>query len=95
MGIETDFARRVDKFLKSKEGLWFLNTYGNAVQRAGIPDRLVCYKGVFIGLELKRPDGKGKESVRQQIEGSKIQQAGGIYRVVESIEEIEEILRNV
>lgn len=95
MSQETKFAHKIDDLLKSYEGLWFLNTYGNAVQRAGIPDRIICYKGKFIAIELKRPDGKGRESKRQEIEGFKILNANGIYAVVDSIEQLKSILQKV
>lgn len=95
MGVETSFAREVDKYLKSIPDLWFLNVYGNAVQRAGVPDRIVCYKGKFIGIELKRPDGKGVESNRQKIEGIKIKRANGIYAIADSLDDVRKILSDI
>lgn len=95
MGVETLFAHKVDKYLKSIPNLWFLNVYGNAVQRSGIPDRIICYKGKFIGIELKRPDGKGTEYNRQKIEGIKIKRANGIYAVVESLDDVRKILSDI
>lgn len=95
--MEKDLAKVIDTYLKLKykDSIWFLNTYGNAVQRAGVPDRLICYKGFFIGIEIKRPDGTGIESERQKIEGKRIKLAGGIYAVVESLEEVKDIMNKI
>lgn len=95
MGAETEFAHKVDKVLKSTPELWYLNVYGNAVQRAGVPDRIICYKGKFIGLELKKPDGKGRESKRQEIEGFKIKSSGGTYAVISSLDELHDTLSKI
>lgn len=91
--VENSFAEKVDKYLKSIPDLWFLNTYGNAVQRAGIPDRLVCYKGEFIALELKRPDGKGKVDPRQAIEIKKINRAGGKAYIIDNLESLDSVFK--
>ena len=90
--VETAFAKKVDQYLNTKKpNIYFFNTFGNAVQRAGLPDRIVCYKGRFIGIELKRPDGKGTESKRQEIEGNKIKKAKGIFVCTDNLDFIKEI----
>lgn len=95
---ETLFAKKVDEYLKSlkkKGDLWFLNVFGNGVQKAGIPDRIVCYKGYFIGIELKREDGKGSESGRQSIERTLITRAGGISIVADNLDDIKAIISEI
>lgn len=95
---ETKFANRVDQYLKElkKEGsLWFLNVYGNAVQRPGIPDRIICYKGKFVAIELKREDGTGSESKRQSIERALITKAGGISIVADNLDTIKKLFKSI
>lgn len=92
------FAEKVDTYLKSlkKTGdLWYLNVYGNAIQRSGIADRLICYKGKFIAIELKREDGKGKESDNQKIERELIRRAGGIAIVADNLDDIKSVFERL
>lgn len=56
-------------------------------QEAGIPDLLVCYRGRFIGLEVKQPGAESNVSPRQAHVLSQIEAAGGIIAVVSSVEE--------
>lgn len=61
--------------------------------KRGVPDLLVCYRGVFIGLECKRP--RERLSVLQTVNGDKIVRAGGIFRRIESVTELQPILEAI
>ena len=52
------------------------NIWGGGFQSAGIPDILACYKGVFLGIEVKV--GKNKPSTLQKAKVKLINQAGGL-----------------
>ena len=52
------------------------NIWGGGFQSAGIPDILACYKGVFLGIEVKV--GKNKPSALQKAKVKLINQAGGL-----------------
>lgn len=52
------------------------NIWGGGFQSAGIPDILACYKGVFLGIEVKV--GKNKPSALQTAKVNLINQAGGL-----------------
>jgi hypothetical protein len=93
--MESNLAKRVDEFLKAQENLWFFNVQGGATQRAGIPDRIVCYRGYFVALELKRPDGTGVVSPRQVIEMRLMNDAGGYTKIVESLDDVKAVLDEV
>lgn len=71
---EKQFESEVKGWLKD-HGAWFLKTWSNGVQRAGVPDILVCYKGRFIALELKTKSGRVSELQKYEIE--RIRKAGG------------------
>src|SRR4249920_135428 len=62
-------------------------------QEVGIPDLLVCFYGVFLGLEVKQPGEKASPIQRQVLKT--IEAAGGVARVVCSVEEVDEILDQV
>lgn len=57
----------------------------------GVPDVICVYKGLFLGLELKREKG-GKASGLQEKKLEAINNAGGIGLVVRSVEEVETLL---
>lgn len=99
MGIkaETRFKIKVQQYLSSIPNLWQLKIYGNAVQSGGIPDLLICYKGKFIALELKDPDEKNTYGAtnRQLAHIERIKKAGGIGAVVDSLEQIQGIIKGL
>ena len=75
MAEEKRFEERVKSLLKDR-GAWVLKTWSGGYQRAGVPDLLVCYKGRFLGIELKAE--RGRVSSLQQVELRDIRQSGGI-----------------
>ena len=79
MAEEKRFEEKVKTLLKSR-GAWFLKTWGGGFQRSGVPDLLICYKGKFIGIELKAE--KGKVSELQNRELKLIRDAGGMAFIV-------------
>jgi len=77
----------------TKKGAWHCKIHGSdeGLQEIGLPDLFVCYKGQFIGLEVKLPGGK--PSPRQKVVLQRIRTAGGIGEVVTSVAEVERILK--
>ena len=75
MAEEKQFEEKVKRLLKSR-GAWVLKTWGGGLQRSGIPDLLICYKGKFMGIELKAE--KGRVSELQNRELKLIRDAGGM-----------------
>ena len=62
------------KFLK-ENNCWTLKTFSNGIQRAGVPDLIVCCNGIFLGVELKAPNGKPSELQLWNID--EIRKSGG------------------
>lgn len=59
--------------------------------KPGMPDIIVCYKGKWIGLEIKNE--KGKQSDFQKEAEIQIKKAGGEYYIVRSVEEVESLIK--
>lgn len=78
---EKSFETDVKQFLKDK-GCWTLKTWGNGVQRKGVPDLLVCCNGMFLGIELKSQKGKFDKEGLQMYNIREIRKAGGIAMVL-------------
>lgn len=57
--------------------------------RRGVPDLFVCYKGSFVGFEVKRPHNKGVASPNQIQVGEQIVESGGYFFIVSSVDEVE------
>lgn len=56
-------------------------------------DCLACYKGWFIGIEVKRPDTRPKPTKRQATVLDEIASAGGATVVAYSVEDVQERIR--
>jgi len=90
--LERDLQKKCLRWVRSLSKVWYLKVVGNAVQASGVPDILLCIKGKFIAIELKRPDGTGVLSDIQQANIERIREAGGQAYVVDSFEEFKRII---
>src|SRR5688572_7742758 len=88
---EKSIRDRIVKYLTSV-GAWNVVTTG--VGRAGVPDLLVCYRGFFVALEVKKPVG-GVTSKLQRIELRRLHKAGAHGGVVTSVEEVRAIIAHL
>src|SRR3990172_5737136 len=95
--LEKDIQREICEWLeKNNYFFWRQNTMpvfamsGSGTKRframpkyalKGLPDIMVIYEGIFIGLEVKRPSHINKRE-EQEITGAKIKANGGQYFVV-------------
>lgn len=77
--------------LLDRRGAWYVKTTG--VGLAGCPDLLVCYRGFFLALEVKREhDGAYGVTVKQAYELERIRRAFGEAYVVVGTDEVVPIL---
>ncbi len=80
---ESQLARQILDTLRKRGGVWF-KTHGSAYQVAGLPDIIGCYRGRFVGMEIKLPGKENTLSKRQRFFLSRIQSNGGTSGVVTS-----------
>lgn len=81
-GPESQLKDRVLKALEKHGGYWF-KTHGDRFTGRGIPDIVGCYKGHFVGIELKDP-GKVPTDI-QAYNLTKIHEAGGRQGAAETV----------
>ena len=87
---ESVLVTKMIELIRSRGG-YAENIWGGGFQSAGIPDILACYKGVFLGIEVKV--GKNKPSALQQAKVKMINQAGGLAVVTwDTTEQLEAML---
>lgn len=85
---------KVDRLLRSllADGwpIWWLKVHGGPMQRAGVPDYLLCLNGRFLALEIKHPDDAApRPAPRQLVELQAITRARGTWLVANSIEAVD------
>ena len=87
---EKAIEKKIKEYLKTIDGLFYWKVFSGMYCTAGIPDIVICYKGKFVALEVKAPDGK--PTALQMATIKKIREAGGVAEVVRSVEEVREII---
>lgn len=86
---ESALQRQIIAYLRER-GAYVFKVVGSPYQQRGTPDLLVCWRGRFIGIELKVP---GQEATPMQYhEIYKIEEAGGCGAVVWSMEDVAVLL---
>lgn len=72
---EQDIQRKIIKYLESI-GAYVVKVV--ASNKSGTPDILACYRGIFLAVEVKRPETKTNVSELQEYNIKKIKEAGGV-----------------
>jgi len=69
---------------------WYFMPSMNGYGRAGIPDFIGCYNGVFFAIEAK--SANGKLTPNQEREIAAIRQAHGVVTVAYSAEDVRKLM---
>ncbi len=94
MMLERDIVTTIKRYLVSLGAdIFFWKEHGGPYGTSGIPDIICCYKGRFIGMECKLPNGQLTELQKRAI--SMINRAGGIARRVESVADAQAIIQQI
>lgn len=89
---EKNIENKIKNYLKSK-GAYYFKHHGNQFSQVGVPDIIVCYKGRFIGIEVKNETGK--TSPLQDINLKMINDNGGIGIVARKVEDVSKVIDNI
>ena len=87
---EATIVRKILEGLRGVDQCFCWKEYIGLYSTAGIPDVIVCYKGLFYGLEVKMP-GKYASDL-QSATINKIQAAGGVAGVVYSWDDAQQLI---
>lgn len=74
-------------------GCWFFMPSMNGYGRAGIPDFIGCYKGLFFAIEAKAPMGRMTEHQKREMDA--IGKADGHAVIARSGDDAREFLRAI
>ena len=91
--LEKEIVAQIMRFLKTVDGCFAWKEHGGPHSTAGLPDIIFCYRGMFVGLEVKTP--AGKLTKLQETTLQRIQAAKGQAFKVTSVKEVKEILHNL
>ena len=86
---EKNIENKIKSYLKSK-GAYYFKHHGNQYSQVGVPDIIACYKGRFIGIEVKNETGK--TSPLQDVNLKMINDAGGIGIVARCVEDVKNVI---
>lgn len=89
---EKNIENKIKNYLKLKRAYYFKH-HGNQFSQVGVPDIIACYKGRFIGIEVKNETGK--TSPLQDINLKMINEAGGIGIVARSVEDVKKVIDKI
>ena len=94
MTPEAKVKKKVVDVLKKGGAYYFFPATGG-YGRSGVPDIVVCYRGVFIAIECKA--GSNKPTALQEAEMRKIREAQGFTLVVneDNINDVVTLLRDI
>ena len=87
--IEQQIQSDIQIYLRN-QGAYVVNVI--TASRKGVPDLLVCYKGLFLALEIKRPETKKNTSKVQEMNLKFIKNSGGKSYTVYSLQQVRQIL---
>ena len=100
MKSETDIKKEIVAYLDSLgERCWHVAYTNMGYGRGGVPDRIVCYRGRFLALEVKRPPEERKKNPEaekwQEREIAAIETAEGVAEVVWSVEQVRAMIEAI
>lgn len=80
MTEEGIFQAKIKNWLKLND-IYNIKQNASALSKSGVPDRLLCIHGTFIGMEIKKNDEE-KASLLQQYNILEIKKNGGVAFVL-------------
>lgn len=90
-GPEARIQRRIQDAVRARGG-YVIKIHGSPLMPVGTPDLLACYKGYFLGMEVKTPETQDDVSPAQHLRIDQIRAAGGSAIVVWNVDQVERYL---
>lgn len=92
MQPEAKIGRKIREYLDGI-GAFTFKVHGGPQMMAGLPDIICCYKGFFIGIEVKQPGQR--PTPRQEFVHSMISRAKGVVIVATSVECVQRVIESL
>lgn len=92
--LEKVIENKIKDYLFEK-GAYYFKVHGSSFMEKGIPDIICCYKGYFIGIEVKAPGKLRNQSEYQKIHMRNILKAGGWHILVDNVDVVKSTLATI
>jgi len=89
---ESKIQGHITKYLKHHNIPYYKTS---AMHSRGWTDLVLCYRGMYVGLEVKRPHGFGKATPIQEKHMEVIREADGFAFVVYCVDDVELYLKQI
>lgn len=89
---ESDLQKKIIDYSKAA-GAYVKNNWGSGVSEPGVSDLTICYKGLYLSIEVKKSGGKPTE--QQMIHLRNVSKAGGIAQVIDNIDDYRTLLARI
>lgn len=76
-----------------KNGIYYINKYGDGRSAKGAPDLLVCVNGKFVAFELKVGENDLQDD--QKLHRNRIRKSGGLHYIPYTFEEFKSIMEDL
>jgi Holliday junction resolvase len=81
-------VKRAVKSYLDKIGVWHFSPVSNGMGAHGIPDIIACWRGRFVGIEVKAPGKRANTSELQKMQLASIAHNQGIAVVVDDVSQL-------
>ena len=92
MASESKLKTASRRYMRTLENTWFFSPTPVGYGRNGVPDDIICHKGMFFAIEYKGP-GK-RPTPLQQIEIVAIHAAGGCVTLAWDLEDVKNLFED-
>lgn len=82
------------KFLRER-GAWFFMPVSNGMGQVGIPDIIICYRGLFVAIETKAPGKQNQTTPNQDRVIAAIREANGFAWVVDNPDDLKPLFDSI
>ena len=93
MRLEKSLQDECLDYLEAR-GIYHVNTHGNAFERRGRPDIYLCYRGRFVGVELKRGSSYGVTPLQEK-HLREIEKNGGVGIWITALQQLIDLLNSL
>lgn len=89
MTPEAKVKAAIKKYLSTLADCWWFMPVSNGMGSMGIPDIIVCIRGMFLAIECKAPGKERSTTALQERQIAGINGAGGYAIVASSVEQVQ------
>lgn len=94
MTSEKVIETKIKNYLESL-GAYKIKIHGSNFMEPGIPDIIGCYKGTFIGIEVKAPGKLDGQSEQQKTHQRNIIKAQGLCVCTDNLEDVKNLIKKI